>query len=418
MLSPFFSHTASVSQACLRVKMQKTMMFLVFYSFAFTLPLCYPFGDMIIEKRSTKKPSLSVVIPVFQAKDFLGETVSRIESVSHVPEEIILVDDGSTDGSAGICDTLRSHYVNIVVIHQENKGIAEARNAGINAATGDYICFVDQDDLVEPVMYETALRSAVSVNADLVMMSTGQVVQGQKLPYESLPDATYMGEEVQNRLLPAFLFRGYVNPKRESTLAASASIWKCVIRTDLLRSHQLRFHRFISYEDDYLMVLSLLCYAKTAVTCPEIGYYWVIHSSSESHSRRHITQYTEKTAQMVQYIRTTMQNAGISEDQTHIFLDQLVFEKTLDAIANSYLAKDTFTKEQKKQDVLEYLNRFSIFSIRPDHVEPLPRFHRLRFLFHYYKKGNPERLISSVCRFLRAEARLQQMPFVAKLLRK
>lgn len=373
---------------------------------------------MNTKNHSTNSPSLSVIIPVFQAVEYLAETVSRIESVFRVPEEIILVNDGSTDGSAEICDALHSKYHNIVVIHQENRGIAEARNAGIDVATSDYICFMDQDDLVEPTMYETALEKASSANADLVMMSTGQVVQGQKLPYESLPDATYLGEEVQNRLLPAFLFRGYVNPERESSLAVSASIWKCVIRTSLLRTHQLRFHRFVSYEDDYLMMLSLLCCARTAVTCSEVGYDWCIHNSSESHSRKHIPQYAKKTDLMIQYIRTTMQNVGFPEDQIQIFLDQFVFEKTLDAIANSYLTKDDFSKEQKKQDILDYLNWFSIFSIRPEHVEPLPRFHRLRFLFHYYKKGNPDQLISGVCRFLRAEARLQQIPFVAKLLRK
>lgn len=373
---------------------------------------------MKIEKRPSQKHSLSVVIPVFQARDYLDKTVSQIEKSYRVPEEIILVDDGSTDGSAGICDTLSSQYANIVVIHQENKGIAEARNAGIDMATGDYICFVDQDDLVEPTMYETALKKAASSNADLVMMSTGQIVQGQKLPYESLPDAVYPGDEVQSLLLPAFLFRGYVNPKRDPALAVSASIWKCVIRTDLLRQHQLRFHRFVSFEDDYLMVLSLLCYAKTAVTCSEIGYCWYIHHSSESHSRKHIDQYNEKTAELVEYIRSTMQAAGIPDEQIRIFTDQFVFEKTLDAIGNACLAKNSLPKEQKKQDVLEYLNRFAIFTIKPEHVEPLPRFHRLRFLFHYYKKGNPEQLISGVCRFLRAEARLQQVPFVAKLLQK
>ncbi len=362
--------------------------------------------------------TLSVIIPIFQAQEFLAETVSRIEQSTHVPEEIILVDDGSTDGSAEVCDTLRSTYQNIVVIHQANRGIAEARNAGIHAATGDYISFVDQDDLVEPTMYATALKKAASTDADLVMMSTGQLVQGQKLPYESLPDAAYQSNEVQDRLLSAFLFRGYVNPKRESSLAVSASIWKCVVRTDLLRRHQLRFRRFVSFEDDYLMVLSLLCYAKTVVTCSEIGYYWYIHSSSESHSRKHIEQYTEMTSQLIQYIRTTMETADIADTTIQIFLDQFVFEKTLDAIANSYLTRDALSKEQKKQNVAEYLEHFSFFTLNSEHIEPLPRFFRLRFLFHYYKKGNPDRLISGVCRFLQAEARLQQMPLAAKLLRK
>lgn len=373
---------------------------------------------MKIEKRPSQKHSLSVVIPVFQARDYLDKTVSQIEKSYRVPEEIILVDDGSTDGSAGICDTLSSQYANIVVIHQENKGIAEARNAGIDMATGDYICFVDQDDLVEPTMYETALKKAASSNADLVMMSTGQIVQGQKLPYESLPDAVYPGDEVQSLLLPAFLFRGYVNPKRDPALAVSASIWKCVIRTDLLRQHQLRFRRFVSFEDDYLMVLSLLCYAKTVVTCSEIGYCWYIHHSSESHSRKHIEQYTEKTSLLVQHIHTTMQTADIADTTIQIFLDQFVFEKTLDAIANSYLTRDALSKEQKKQNVIEYLEHFSIFTLMSEHIEPLPRFFRLRFLFHYYKKGNPDRLISGICRFLQAEAKLQQMPLTAKLLRK
>lgn len=89
--------------------------------------------------------------------------------------EIILVDDGSTDGSGAICDRYAERDVRAKVIHQENAGVAAARNAGLDAAAGDYIGWVDSDDWIEPQMFERMLDSAEAYRADIVICGRQEI---------------------------------------------------------------------------------------------------------------------------------------------------------------------------------------------------------------------------------------------------
>lgn len=95
---------------------------------------------------------LSIIVPVFNVKAYLERCVDSLldQDLDRTDYEIILVDDGSTDGSSGLCDELAERETNIRVIHKENGGLSSARNAGIAVAGGDYIQFVDSDDYLMP----------------------------------------------------------------------------------------------------------------------------------------------------------------------------------------------------------------------------------------------------------------------------
>lgn len=96
---------------------------------------------------------ISVVIPIYNVKDYLKECVDSVLFQTVKPYEIILVDDGSTDGSEKICDDYSKEEL-IKVIHKQNKGVSSARNTGIKESNGDYICFVDGDDYIEKTSIE------------------------------------------------------------------------------------------------------------------------------------------------------------------------------------------------------------------------------------------------------------------------
>lgn len=99
-----------------------------------------------------KKPLISIIIPVYNVKDFLEECLESIIKQSYTNLEIIIVDDGSTDGSADICDRYRGLDSRIAVIHQENQGVAKARKRAVMMAAGTYIGFVDADDRISSDM--------------------------------------------------------------------------------------------------------------------------------------------------------------------------------------------------------------------------------------------------------------------------
>ncbi|MBQ3150889.1 MAG: glycosyltransferase [Clostridia bacterium] len=111
---------------------------------------------------------VSVIIPVYNAGEYLAPCLDSVlaQTVSDCME-IILVDDGSTDSSGRVCDEYAARYDNIRVFHGENSGVSKARNKGIENASGEFLGFVDADDLIEPQMYEKLYNTATKTGADI-----------------------------------------------------------------------------------------------------------------------------------------------------------------------------------------------------------------------------------------------------------
>ncbi|MCF0042003.1 glycosyltransferase [Dyadobacter fanqingshengii] len=110
---------------------------------------------------------LSIIVPVFNKVNYIDGTIQSILSQSFTNYELILVNDGSTDGSDAKCEEYKNLDKRITVIHQLNGGVSSARNAGIAAANGDYIGFIDADDTIEPDMYELLIQNALRFDADI-----------------------------------------------------------------------------------------------------------------------------------------------------------------------------------------------------------------------------------------------------------
>ena len=100
---------------------------------------------------------VSVIVPVYNVDRYLGRCIKSIMQQSYRNLEIILVDDGSTDNSGTICDTFKETDDRIIVIHKENGGLSDARNAGIKVFTGEYVTFIDSDDYVSSDMISSML---------------------------------------------------------------------------------------------------------------------------------------------------------------------------------------------------------------------------------------------------------------------
>lgn len=111
---------------------------------------------------------ISVIIPVYNAERFLQETIDSILAQTHDDWELILIDDGSTDGSPVICDNAARACSKIKTVHLSNQGVSYARNTGLDLAGGDYITFVDADDLIHPCALEIMLSAAQTNKADIV----------------------------------------------------------------------------------------------------------------------------------------------------------------------------------------------------------------------------------------------------------
>lgn len=113
-------------------------------------------------------PIISVIVPVYNVEAYLNRCVESIVGQTYRDLEIILVDDGSRDGSPQMCDEWAKKDGRIKVIHKENGGLSDARNAGLAVATGDYVSFVDSDDLIHPQMIELLYQEQEVHHADVV----------------------------------------------------------------------------------------------------------------------------------------------------------------------------------------------------------------------------------------------------------
>ena len=125
-------------------------------------------------------PTLSVVVPVYNVARYLPKCLDSLAGQSRRIEEIIVVDDGSTDDCPGILASYASVLPQMLVIRQDNAGLSVARNVGMRHATGEFLAFVDSDDFVAPDIYETLLDAVTSDDLDMVVCNANYHFEGRE----------------------------------------------------------------------------------------------------------------------------------------------------------------------------------------------------------------------------------------------
>lgn len=128
----------------------------------------------------TKENLVSIIVPVFKAEAYLERCIKSIQNQTHKNIEIILVDDGSPDGSPAICDAFAKDDKRIKVVHKPNGGVSSARNTGLEIATGKYVCFIDSDDEVLENYCESMLKDLIDHNAEMVISPFIRIENGKE----------------------------------------------------------------------------------------------------------------------------------------------------------------------------------------------------------------------------------------------
>ncbi|WP_303841084.1 glycosyltransferase [Selenomonas ruminantium] len=133
---------------------------------------------------NTDMPLISVIIPLYNAECYLRTCIDSLLRQSYVHIEILLIDDGSTDGSGSICDSYAIEDSRVKAFHIENGGAAHARNYGIKRASGEYLVFVDSDDFVEAQYVEQLYTAISEKNVDLAVCDYNEIVDDDKYPQQ------------------------------------------------------------------------------------------------------------------------------------------------------------------------------------------------------------------------------------------
>ena len=201
---------------------------------------------------------LSIIIPVYNAENYIGATLDSLLNQDITDYEILCVNDGSRDGSLAVLERYAADHANVRILNKENGGVTSARNAGLEAAAGDYIWFVDADDLAKENCF--GRLQALATNCDRVIFGAYQFTDE-------------MTEEEWSH-------------SRENTLATNTSfydsvVWRCLLRREFLLQNELFFrHPELTHGEDGLFMYEVTLCDPVAVETEEVLYFYRLHSGS------------------------------------------------------------------------------------------------------------------------------------------
>lgn len=203
---------------------------------------------------------ISVIIPAYNAERYLSECIDSVLNQTKSGIEIVIVNDGSTDGTADIIKTYAERHDNIHVVTQENGGLKKARESGFKTAKGKYIGWIDADDFVSPKMYETLYNLALAENADLVYC-----------------DYSFYPKKIA---IKTKWFKEYKGVIDGDFIDRNTQFWNTLVKRDLYE--KVHLDQLLKDYSEYSMIAAMIAAEKIAFTNEELYYYRVGHSSMSS----------------------------------------------------------------------------------------------------------------------------------------
>lgn len=219
-----------------------------------------------MEQKET--PLLSIIVPIYNIKEYLPRCVHSIMGQTYHNLEILLVDDGSTDGTGELCDSLALEDDRIRVFHKSNGGSSSARNLGIAQAKGEYLGFVDSDDKISPVMYELLYRGIAEFGTKVAQIGRDETdEQGNPLPNICEPPEKPVCISSEDFLRELLMHRG------------DCSFCTKLIHRDVLSERQFPLGRL---NEDFYLLVHLLPGLGEIVSLPEQAYHVFYRIGSNS----------------------------------------------------------------------------------------------------------------------------------------
>jgi glycosyltransferase involved in cell wall biosynthesis len=218
-------------------------------------------NDAVVYGRNDKK--ISVIIPVYNAEKYLKQTLDSVRFQTYKNLEIICVLDCPTDGSESIVEQASKQDKRIIAVrHSENLGLPASRNTGVKNASGEYMHFIDSDDLISPDFYDTMMSAAANANADVAACS----VFYEKKPWRSI---WFRKSEVLSG--PAKI--------EKTEVAILGWSWRYLIRISFWNNRDFSFPNLVPMEDMPVMI-PMIYHAEKVVLCPNAVYFYKNRKSS------------------------------------------------------------------------------------------------------------------------------------------
>lgn len=209
-------------------------------------------------------PSVSIIVPVYNAEKTIERCVNSILNQTYKDFELLLLDDGSTDGSGMICDDFAKKDVRVRVCHKENSGVSDTRNQGIDMAVGEYLQFVDSDDWIIPEATGFFFRAAAEHGCDMVIGDFYRVI-GERVAQKGTieKDGILERKDYAASMMrkPADFYYGV--------------LWNKFYRRSIIKEYQIKMDRTVSWCEDFLFNMEYVRHINTIYVLKVPMYYYV-----------------------------------------------------------------------------------------------------------------------------------------------
>lgn len=282
---------------------------------------------------------ISVIVPVYNVEKYLRRCVDSILAQTYQNTEVILVDDGSTDSSGLICDEFASKDERVKVIHKENGGLSDARNAGISVATGVYIAFCDSDDWMESAILKKAESVAINEDADIVIWgySADFVDDKEHLlsHVEHVPNAILCQIGQENSILSSDLMLGLIG-----------YAWNKLYKTELIRN--LLFEKSVSLVEDILFNKEAFVKADKIAFIEKIGTHY-IQRSRETLGTKFYTDFFDLKYRACQARESILMHFGFSGEHLQNVMAPVYFGVLEAVVRVASRAKQLSSNDERAQ---------------------------------------------------------------------
>ena len=291
-------------------------------------------------------PSISVIVPVYQAEQCLPACVESVLAQTFFNWELLLVDDGCTDGSPALCDGYAARNDRVRVFHQRNGGVSAARNTGLREARGEFIAFLDADDQLEPRALETLWSMLESSGADTAGCAHLNVTPGGTSPELLLPAGLYDHQGILDHVVYPLL------GDRLRAPVFNGFIWRYLFSGELLRRYRITFSG--AYLEDELFLMEYFCYAQKLAVTDQPLYRYVWNPSSITH--KYMRDFPAVFAAFMERKAALAERFGL-EDACPRWRENSNWAGLLIAIGNEYAPTNPKSLRERRQAVEDLCRR-------------------------------------------------------------
>ena len=259
--------------------------------------------EVIFGEDELMQPMVSIIVPIYNAEQYLRRCVDSILNQEYTDFELLLVNDGSTDASGDICEEYGDRDPRVIVIQKENTGVSDSRNRALDRARGKYLQFLDSDDWITPDATRLFVRAAEEYGCDMVISDFYRVV-GERLSTKGdiEEEGVLTREEFAAHMMenPADFYYGV--------------LWNKLYRRDIVEEHNLRMDTDINWCEDFMFNLEYIRYAKVFYALHAPIYYYVKRKGSLASQGINISKTVKMKLNVFEYYNNFYKHVLEEED--------------------------------------------------------------------------------------------------------